>query len=247
MFTKPFLFAFLFLCCFTYAQKDFYELRTYSIEFNASESELHTYLSEALLPALNLQGIKNIGVFEELGDPTPKKIYVLIPYQSMAEYELASQKRNADEVFKEKKKSYDAVAHTRPAFSRYTTSLYTAFDGLPRLVKPKEGHQLFELRTYEGHNEHSVERKVKMFNFEEFSIFEDTGLHSVFFGEQLAGPNMPALTYLISFASMQDRDANWDKFRVHPDWKRASALPEYANSVSSIKRTFLTPLSYSQL
>lgn len=247
MFLKPFLFVFLFLFSLTYAQKDFYELRTYSVEFNASESELHYYLSEALLPALNRQGIKNIGVLEELGNPTPKKIYLLIPYQSMVEYEVVLQKLSADEDFKKKKKSYDAVSHTRPAFSRYTTSLYIAFDGLPHLVKPKEGHQLFELRTYEGHNEHSVERKVKMFNVEEFSIFEATGLHSVFFGEQIAGPNMPALTYLISFASMKDRDTNWDKFRVHPEWKRASALPEYANSVSSIKRTFLTPLSYSQL
>lgn len=103
MFTKPFLFVFLFLFSLTYAQKDFYELRTYSVEFNASESELHNYLSEALLPAFNRQGIKNIGVLEELGNPTPKKIYLLIPYQSMVEYEVVLQKLSADEDFKKKR------------------------------------------------------------------------------------------------------------------------------------------------
>jgi hypothetical protein len=115
------------------------------------------------------------------------------------------------------------------------------------MIKPQKGSQLFELRTYEGYSEDAVRRKVKMFNKEEFSIFEATGLHSVFFGEQVSGPLMPALTYMLSFSSMEERDANWDKFRVHPDWKRVSALPEYANSVSDIKRTFLTPLEYSQL
>jgi len=58
---------------------------------------------------------------------------------------------------------------------------------------------------------------------------------------------MPALTYLLAFESMEERDANWAKFSVHPEWKRVSALKEYANSVSDIKRTFLKPLSYSQL
>jgi hypothetical protein len=86
-----------------------------------------------------------------------------------------------------------------------------------------------------------------MFNKEEFSIFEATGLHSVFFGEQVSGPLMPALTYMLSFSSMEERNANWDKFRVHPEWKRVSGLAEYAHSVSDIKRTFLKPLSYSQL
>ena len=86
-----------------------------------------------------------------------------------------------------------------------------------------------------------------MFNKEEFSIFDQTGLHSVFFGEQVSGPLMPALTYLLAFSSMEERNENWNKFIVHPEWKRVSVLDEYAHTVSDIKRTFLKPLSYSQL
>ena len=46
-----------------FAQKEYYELRTYSIPFNGSEQALHEYLKDALLPALNRQGISNVCVF----------------------------------------------------------------------------------------------------------------------------------------------------------------------------------------
>ena len=53
------------------------------------------------------------------------------------------------------------------------SGIYIAFDGLPKLIKPKEGSKLFELRTYEGYSEDAVRRKVKMFNEEEFAIFDE--------------------------------------------------------------------------
>jgi hypothetical protein len=86
-----------------------------------------------------------------------------------------------------------------------------------------------------------------MFNKEEFSIFDVTGLYSVFFGEQISGPLMPALTYMLAFESMEERNNNWEKFSKNPEWKRVSILKEYANTVSDIKRTFLKPVKYSQL
>ena len=58
---------------------------------------------------------------------------------------------------------------------------------------------------------------------------------------------MPALTYMLSFKSMQERNINWEKFSKDPSWKRISSLEKYSNTVSDIKRTFLKPLEYSQL
>jgi hypothetical protein len=241
------LFFCLILSLSLFGQKEYYELRTYSIPFNGSEQALHDYLEDTLLPALNRYGVENIGVFEALGDPTPKQIVLLIPYKDISAYGDVIAALAADTNYLEKRKAYDAVPHNKRVYTRFSSSFYIAFDGLPQIVKPKEGSQLFELRTYEGYSEDAVRRKVKMFNEEEFSIFDATGLHSVFFGEQVSGPMMPALTYMLSFSSMEERDANWKKFIVHPEWKRVSGLEEYAHSVSDIKRTFLKPLSYSQL
>ena len=244
---KYYLFFCLILSLSLFGQKEYYELRTYSIPFNGSEQALHDSLEDTLLPALNQYGVENIGVFEALGDPTPKQIVLLIPYKDISAYGDVIAALAADTNYLEKRKAYDAVPHNKRVYTRFSSSFYIAFDGLPQIVKPKEGSQLFELRTYEGYSEDAVRRKVKMFNEEEFSIFDATGLHSVFFGEQVSGPMMPALTYMLSFSSMEERDANWKKFIVHPEWKRVSGLEEYAHSVSDIKRTFLKPLSYSQL
>jgi hypothetical protein len=244
---KYYLFFCLILSLSLFGQKEYYELRTYSIPFNGSEQALHDYLEDTLLPALNQYGVENIGVFEALGDPTPKQIVLLIPYKDISAYGDVIAALAADTNYLEKRKAYDAVPHNKRVYTRFSSSFYIAFDGLPQIVKPKEGSQLFELRTYEGYSEDAVRRKVKMFNEEEFSIFDATGLHSIFFGEQVSGPMMPALTYMLSFSSMEERDANWKKFIVHPEWKRVSGLEEYAHSVSDIKRTFLKPLSYSQL
>ena len=244
---KYLLFLSLSISLSLFGQKEYYELRTYSIPFNGSQQALHDYLEEALLPALNRHGVENIGVFESLGEPTPKQIFLLVPYKDIATYGKVVTELESDNTYLEARKVYDAVAHDKRVYSRFSSSFYIAFDGLPQIVKPKKGSQLFELRTYEGYSEDAVRRKVKMFNKEEFAIFDATGLHSVFFGKQVSGPLMPALTYMLSFSSMDERNANWDKFRVHPDWKRVSGLSEYAHSVSDIKRTFLKPLSYSQL
>jgi|TARA_A200000159_G_scaffold164234_2_gene193102 hypothetical protein len=241
------LFLALTLTLSLFGQKEYYELRTYTVPFNGSEQALHDYFEDALLPALNRSGVENIGVFEALGDPTPKQLFLLIPYQNISIYAEVIAALSKDDEYLVKRKAYDAVPHNKRVYTRFSSSFYIAFDGLPQMVKPAAGSQLFELRTYEGYSEDAVRRKVKMFNKEEFSIFEATGLHSVFFGEQVSGPLMPALTYMLSFSSMEERNTNWDKFRVHPEWKRVSGLAEYAHSVSDIKRIFLKPLSYSQL
>jgi hypothetical protein len=247
MMKKYHLLLCLTLSLLVFGQKEYYELRTYSIPFNGSEKALHNYLQNILLPALNRYGVEDIGVFEAIGEPTPKQLVLLIPYKNIKSYGEVITELQSDSKYLDKRKTYDSVPHDNRAYTRFSSSFYIAFDGLPKIIKPKKESLLFELRTYEGYSEDAVRRKVKMFNEEEFAIFDETGLHSVFFGEQVSGPLMPALTYMLSFNSMEERNANWKKFLVHPEWKRISGLKEYAHSVSEIKRTFLKPLSYSQL
>jgi hypothetical protein len=132
-------------------------------------------------------------------------------------------------------------------YNRITTSFLLAFDGFPTVKAPAKESRIFELRTYEGYSEDAVTRKVKMFNEEEFPIFYKTKLTPVFFGEAIAGPNLPCLTYLITFKNLEERDKNWAAFGADADWKKVSNDPKYANTVSNIRRVFLEPLPYSQV
>jgi hypothetical protein len=228
-------------------KKELYELREYEIHFGSSQNTLHEYLEKALIPALNKYGVKTVGVFKETGKAEPAKIYVLIAYPSFEDYISVNNKIKSDEDFKKNSTAWQQVPADKPVYNRVNTSLLIAFDGLPALKVPAKEPRIFELRTYEGYSEDAVRRKIKMFNEEEFPIFYRTRLTPVFFGEAIAGSNLPCLTYMITFKNMEERDKNWAAFGADADWKRISADAQYANTVSNIRKVFLEPLPYSQI
>jgi hypothetical protein len=228
-------------------KKELYEWREYEIHFGGSQNLLHEYLEKSLIPAFNKYGVKTVGVFKEIGKSEPAKIYVLIAYPGFEDYLSINSSVQRDEQFVKNSSSWKQVPADKPVYNRINTSLLVAFDGLPVLKVPAREPRIFEVRTYEGYSEDAVQRKIKMFNEEEFPIFYRTKLTPVFFGEAIAGSNMPCLTYMITFKNMEERDKNWAAFGADTDWKRVSADPKYANTVSNIRRVFLEPLPYSQV
>jgi len=224
-----------------------YELREYEIHFGSNQNTLHEYLEKALIPALNKYGVKTVGVFREMGKTEPAKIYVLIAYPHLEEYLSINAKVKADEDFKKNSAAWQQVPADKPVYNRVNTSLLIAFDGMPMLKAPAKEPRIFEMRTYESYSEDASRRKIKMFNDEEFTIFDRTKLNRVFFGEAIAGPNLPCLTYMVTFKDMEERDKNWAAFGADADWKRVSADAQYANTVSNIRRVFLEPMPYSQI
>ncbi len=231
----------------TAPQKQVFELRVYEFGHNVSQGNLGSYLRESLIPALNRLGVKNVGVFGEMGKTEPAKTYVLIPHASWEAYGTSATRLAADSAYTQARAKYDALPVEKAPYVRYSTTILNAFDALPTLVVPKQEGRIFELRTYEGYSEDAVRRKVKMFNVDELPVFYATKLNPVFFGEVVAGGNMPCLTYMLTFKDMAERDANWKQFGGNPDWKRISGAAEYANTVSNIVRVFLEPLAYSQV
>lgn len=228
-------------------KRELYEWREYEIRFRGSQDKLHEYFEKALIPALNKHGVKTVGVFKEIGKSEPPKIYLLIAYPSFEDYLTINSNLKKDEAYIKSSEAWNKVPADKPVYNRITTSLLLAFEGFPAVKAPAREPRIFELRTYEGYNEDAVTRKVKMFNEEEFPIFYKTKLTPVFFGEAIAGANLPCLTYMITFKNMEERDKNWAAFGADADWKRVSSDPKYANTVSNIRRVFLEPLPYSQV
>ena len=240
----------LFFCCFisqAYTQAEIYELREYEFEFFRSTEVFYNYLEKALIPAMNRQGSAHIGVFEETGEALPKKVYLLIPYPSMDAFEKAPSKLANDAAFQQAAETYWKAPPESIPYKSITTSLMRAASGFPRLIKPAEDSELFELRIYESYNEDALRRKVKMFNDHEFDIFEEVGLNTVFFGENIAGPRMPCLTYLLAFKDKAAHAQAWSRFGPHPEWQRITKLAEYQDAMNDITRVFLKPMPFSQL
>ncbi|NJC26795.1 NIPSNAP family protein [Neolewinella antarctica] len=211
------------------------ELRTYEMKFGGGgQTLLLTYLREVLGPHLVALGCSPPRIMKERGDSQPAKLWVLISYPSAETY-LAAQDQPADA-------SYDAVGPDKPLYNRFSSQLLQPFVSLPTVADVADDAGLFELRTYEGYSEDAVRRKVAMFNTEEIPLFYEVGLTPVFFGKMIAGPYRPALVYMLQFKNMEARSAAWGTFGPHPAWKKMSGKPEYANSVSNIRRLFLEPV-----
>jgi hypothetical protein len=229
----------------TNAQSQVYELRVYEMEFFRSAEMLHTYFEQALIPALNKQGAKNVGVFEEAGESLPKKIYLLVPHKDILTFQNSESNLFKDEEYVVAAEPYLTADQTTLPFIRINTSLIHSTKEFPELVAPKNAG-VYELRIYESHSEGALKSKLKMFE-EEFSIFAEAGLPMVFYGKNITGDQMPCLTYMLANADMDENKKGWSNFINHPEWKSLLAQDEYKGNMSDITRVFLKSTHYSQL
>lgn len=227
-------------------EREIYELRVYHFKNNGQKEKVGQFYVDALIPVMNGYGVK-VGAFEEYGQTEPPTIYNLLVYPSLADYHQIRKNLWNNRFFLEKSALYFKETAEDGAFLRYETFLLEAFDAIPQIRIPGNDRGLFELRLYESNNEEAGKRKINMFNQEELALFDEVGLHATFFGEILAGPQMPALVYMLWFKDMDERTENWKKFRESPKWRKMSSKPEYANTVSVVNKKFLVPAKYSQI
>jgi hypothetical protein len=160
----------------------------------------------------------------------------------------------ADGAYRAAEQSWERAG--RLPYVRYDTALYRAFAGHPRIEAgpapagtAAPASRLFELRTYEAPHDSGLRAKVQMFDQEEIRIFREAGFSNVWYGEAVAAPRMPLLTYMIAFDDMAARNKAWSTFGSHPDWKRISKRPGWtdAETVSSIRAAFLRATGFSQV
>ncbi|QMW06197.1 NIPSNAP family protein [Spirosoma foliorum] len=232
------------------ASQEFYELRIYSLKNARQRKAVETYLQNALIPALNRLGSKNIGVFTEYLPQGFTKLVAVIPFNSLEDYFTTPDKLANDTAYQQAGVDYLTAEATAPAYERIDSSLLKAFALMPKLEAPEKKPRIFELRRYESHNETAGKKKIEMFNQGgEIAIFKRVGLTPVFFGETLIGPMRPNLTYMLTFDNMEEHDQNWKAFGSDPEWKKISSVPEFTDAriVSNINRMFLIPTNFSQI
>jgi len=218
---------------------EIYEVRKYEVAFFDNQANLRTYLKDVLFPALKYSGANHSFLFKEKGDAEPTNLWAIISYPSLEVYQRCQGDLNTP-AFDEASAEYTKAGKS---YDRYSSSLLSAFDGIPHLLQPADDQQLFELRIYEGVNEDAVRRKVMMFDDEELPLFEEVGLNSIFFGKMIVGPYMPCLVYMLGFKDMEDREAAWQRFLEHPDWINMLNKPIYKDTVSNIRKTFLEQIT----
>ncbi len=228
--------------------RDYYELSQYTFETDEQIAGFHAYMKDAAIPAYNRIGIKPVGVFEpQKADST---VWVLLRHASVDSFATATSKLLADKKYLKKGADFLDADPKTPAFSRVETSFMKSFAGIPTIEQPNTGEgRVFELRRYMSPTVKAGQKKIEMFNNGEIDIMRRVGMGPVIYGEHLTGPDMPNLTYILSYPSMRERGAAWSRFGKDPAWKEISGKPEYANSaiLSGIVSFYLEPTAYSQI
>lgn len=248
------------------AARDYYELRAYRLKPDTSSAVLENYLEKALLPALNARGIANVGVFTEvevdkkavtakpkIGTSTaPVAIWVLITHPSLESFSQISTELNTEAQVQAAARDYFQTPKSNPAYDRVDTWLLRAFAGMPKLAVPvfsknKTPTRIFELRDYESHSEERAISKMAMFNDGEIALMQDLGMSPVFFGQALAGPNLPHLRYITCGPDLATHLGNWKKFGPDPRWVKMKDQPSYKDNTSKNTARFIVPTAYSQI
>lgn len=234
-------------------KKDIYELRTYHIENEEQEAMLDTYFENALIPAAHRSGVSKVGVFKPIaGQPDEgKKVYLFLPFKNIDGFMAFEENLSKDQNYQSAGTAYINATHDNPPYKRIESSLIQGMAEHPKFAESTltndKKDRVYELRSYEAATERLYKQKVKMFNSGEMDIFEKLNCSPIFYGETLAGANMPNLWYMTTHENMEIRNQHWKEFGSDSDWAKMKDLPEYANTVSRNDTRLLYPAEYSEL
>jgi hypothetical protein len=219
------------------ASPEIYELRTYRLVNGPMRGRLDTYLKDAFIPAARRAGCGPVGVFTVAIGPGAPAVQVLVPHPSIADF-LA----------------FANATPESPAYASLDVKLMRGFPHFPRVEVPDtaEGNKarIFELRTYMSHSHKAGATKIAMFDTGgEIDLFRRTGLKPVFFAQDLTGPTLPSLTYLLTFPDLATRERNWRTFGSDPAWQKLIATPGLTDPeiTTGIDNQILSPTPYSQI
>jgi hypothetical protein len=236
------------------APPEIYELRTYRLVNGPMKARLDTYLKDAFIPAARRAGCGPVGVFTvAIGSGTPA-VHVLVPHPSIADFLAMPEKLAADARYVSAAAPFANATPASPAYASLDVKLMRAFPHFPRVEVPEAAAdnkaRIFELRTYSSHNEKAGATKIAMFDTGgEIALFRRTGLKPVFFAQDLTGPTVPSLTYLLTFPDMATREQNWRTFGTDPAWHRLITTPGLTDPeiTTGIDNAILSPTPYSQI
>jgi hypothetical protein len=106
---------------------------------------------------------------------------------------------------------------------------------------------IYELRIY-----HTMPGKLpdllKRFDTITLKIWERHGIKQAGFWTTLVGESNAALTYMLKWESLAERETKWNAFQADPEWIEKRAETEKAGPINArVENSFLTPTSFSSV
>jgi len=233
---------------------EYIEVRKYTVADENKRTQLVKILDEALIPALNRQGLKPVGVL--IPDAKAERelkyalnVFVVVPHKTTETFVNVNANLVADMEYRKAAAPIFNTTSKDPLYTDCETFLLQGFPTIPSMETPKFGsNRVYQLRLYRSFNIERNDAKIKMFDVGgELPLFRELGLNPIFFGNIVAGSRRPAFWYMLGFDSPEKRDEAWKTFVSHPKWQVLKNLPEYADTATEVDNIMVTPSPGSQL
>jgi len=233
--------------------RECYDLQHYTFTTAEQMQRFTGFLTNAWLPAVRRLRGTIAGAFVVADKPDALSVYKISSGSNIgrcAEVEAAIRE---DKEYLAAGAAVLGLPATDPPYAHLESSLMLAFSSWPKLKTPKQAAagepRVFELRTYESHSKRANLKKIEMFDAGEAAMFARAGMQPVFFGETISGPQVPNLTYMLTYPDIESRGKFWKTWSDDPEKARLFAIPEYNDKliVSKIHSTYLRPLAGSMI
>ena len=235
----------------TKAKREYIELRTYTVKDDDKKAKLIAAIDSVMIPALNAQGIKPVGVFcaHETEQNFKQNVFVIFPHKTLQSVQTVAAKLLADKTFMKNGGVFFEGSSKDPLYTTYESTLLYGFEKCPTIETPVTGKdRLFQLRYYRSWNIDKNAKKIHMFDEGgELPLFRKTGMYPVFFGDTIFGAKMPNLTYMLGFENDDARKTAWKTFGESPEWTEIKGNPMYADTATEIVNIVLKPSPGSQI
>jgi hypothetical protein len=233
-------------------ERQFIEVRKYTVKDADKRAQLIDILDNALIPALNRQGLKPVGVLIPKAAGAEAKyalnVFVVVPHKTMETFVNVNTRLVADGAYRKAAAPIFETTSKDPVYTDCETFLLHCLPTIPTLETPSLGpDRVYQMRLYRSFNIDRNDAKMKMFyQGGELPLFREVEMNPIFFGDILAGTRLPAFLYMIGFASPAKQDAAWKAFVGHPKWAAIKDLPEYKDTATEIDNIMLLPSPGSQ-
>jgi len=225
------------------------ECVTFRVEFGRQMGHALGWLEKRAMPLWQKHKFGPVGVFTvDIGPHIPAVFFIRI-YASLADRQAVWTSLRADP-------DWDAAVvdleKDGPAFHREDMILLNSTPFSPPIKPARPGdatRKLFELRTYECPTWRQLGYLHDRFAGGEIELFHKSGIHPLFYGDTLTGPNQPNMIYMVPYESYPARDKAWAAFRDDPEWTklRDESIRKGGEIVRNISNIMMSPAGFSMI
>ncbi len=197
----------------------YYAVETYELVNGTQAARLNEYFSKHRIPAMRKIHSGPMLVLEAVVAPHMPQLAFFTGYESLEQMSQVSGKINTDTDLNQQ---FAAVEKgPEPAFQSLSSMIVQATPYSPELTSDeRKAPRFFEWRFYHSPTFDQLRQLHERFAGPEIKIFHRTGIHPVLYASTMIGPDLPNLTYLIPFDSLDAREKAWAAFGADPEWQK---------------------------